>query len=171
MVPPYPTPNLVMIQAGLSLGRFHRRFDPEPMGPHPSQLAQSDLGWRVTQGIVDSGIRLDGPHHDQTLFRTDPPFMLGLDPDTHRLDFQGSFRAMARHQADPAGCALPGGHSSARTKGASRFRPMLALRRGGRRRSRSRTWVLHGTSRMYHSPPARRFARNSADRPSSSSPT
>ena len=107
MVPPHPAPDLVMSQASFALGPFQRRFDPGPMGPHLNQLAQSDLKRRIAQSVIDPGMCLDGPHHDQPLFRADPSFMLGLDPDAHRLDFQRPFLAVARHQADPAGGALP----------------------------------------------------------------
>ncbi len=41
---------------------------------------------------------------------------------------------------------------STRTNGTSRLRPTPAFLRGGRRRSRSRTVVLHGTSRTERSP-------------------
>src|SRR5207248_196725 len=109
MVPPRPTPDLVMSQAGLPLGRFQCRFDPEPMGPRPDQLAQPDLRRCVAQGIVNPGVGLDGPHHDQALLRSDPSLMLSFDTSRHRLDFQGPLLAVAHHQADPAGCGLPCG--------------------------------------------------------------
>src|SRR3954447_14385170 len=109
MVPPHPTPDLVMSQAGSSLGRFQRRLDPVPMRPHPDQLPQSYLRRCVAQGIIDLGVGRDGPHHEQALFRSDPSLILGLDPDTHRLDFHGPFLAVAHHQADPAGRTLPRG--------------------------------------------------------------
>ena len=170
MVPPHPAPDLVMSQASFALGPFQRRFDPGPMGPHLNQLAQSDLKRRIAQSVIDPGMCLDGPHHDQPLFRPIRRSCLALTRTLIASTSRGSL-SPSHHQADPAEGALPCSPCIGTNEGDLTFPTDAGFPAQSWRRSRSRIWVLHGTSRRYHWPHARRFARNSADRPNSSSPT
>jgi hypothetical protein len=89
-----------MIQPSFAVASREHLFDAMPLPLGTNHLRQGCLGAGIGQSVVDPRLA-DGPHHNQTFFRTDTVILLGLDPDHHRFDFQGTFLGMANGQACP----------------------------------------------------------------------
>ena len=171
MVPPHPAPDLVMSQASFALGPFQRRFDPGPMGPTPQPIRSvrpqaAHCSERNRSGDVP---RRSAPR--PTALPADPSFMLGLDPDAHRLDFQRPSLAVAPRPADPAEGTCPCSPCIGTNEGDLTFPTDAGFPGGSASLQITDLGIARTCPGGTHWPHARRFARNSADRPNSSSPT
>ena len=171
VVPAHPAPHLVLPQPDFPLRRAEHLLDPVPREPDPDQLGQRHLRAGVAQrviGLAASPRPSASPPAAPPARPAAPPWSAPARP------WRRPAAAPARRRGPSAGSTATSGcraaQASARQNGTSRLRPRPARRRGGRRRSRSRTFVLQGTSSTYRSPCRRSQPRNCAGRPISSSP-
>jgi len=100
VMPTDPTANFVMIQPSFAIASLEQLFDAMPLPLGTNHVRQGCLGAGIGQSVVGPHLA-DGPHHNQTFFRTDTVILLGLDPDHHRFDFQGALLGIANGQACP----------------------------------------------------------------------
>jgi hypothetical protein len=100
VMPTDPTANFVMIQSSFAIASLEQLFDAMPLPLGTDHFRQGYLGAGIGQSVVGPHLA-DGPHHNQTFFRTDTVIPLGLDPDHHRFDFQWALLGIANGQACP----------------------------------------------------------------------